>query len=118
VAAGKAAEAAELLERRFREEFEEHFVVEEELLLPALRAAGEVALVATTEADHAFLRAQAEAARGGDAPALLIFAERLTAHVRFEERELYPRVEGLVGSILDDVARRRPKPASRPGAGR
>ena len=34
-------------------------------------------------------------------------AERLREHVRFEERELFPRCEELVpGALLDEVARR------------
>lgn len=106
---GRADEAARRLVEGFDRELEPHFRVEEELLLPALRDAGEPELVARTEADHAFMRAQASAARaGGDADALA-FAERLTEHVRFEERELFPRCEAtLPAAVLDAVARRSP----------
>lgn len=101
------AEAARALAARFDAELAPHFQIEETLLLPALRAAGETALVARTEADHAFLRAQAAAAALGHGEGLGAFAERLREHVRFEERELFPRCEELVpGALLDEVARR------------
>lgn len=101
------AEAARVLAARFDAELAPHFQIEETLLLPALRAAGEAALVERTEADHAFLRAQAAAAALGRCEGLGAFAERLREHVRFEERELFPRCEELVpGALLDEVARR------------
>jgi hypothetical protein len=92
---------------RFDAELEPHFRIEEELLLPALRRAGEAALADRTEADHAFLRDRAAAARAGDAEAARALGERLHAHVRFEERELFPCCEALLpGEVLDEVARR------------
>lgn len=100
------------LGRRFEAELEPHFRVEDELLLPALRCAGNAAaaLAERTAADHAFLRAQLAAARAGDGAAADAFAARLVEHVRFEEREVFPACEALVpGAVLDEVARRAPK---------
>lgn len=81
-----------------RAELEPHFRIEEDVLLPALEAAGERALAERTRDDHTFLRS---------APAGEALAERLEAHVRFEERELFPRCEAVLdGAVLDEVARR------------
>jgi hemerythrin-like domain-containing protein len=97
---------------RFERELEPHFQIEEELLLPALEAAGNSDLVARTLADHSFLRDRAAEARTGRCEGLSAFAERLTSHVRFEERELFPRAEEtLDDAVLDAVARRAPKEA-------
>ncbi len=102
--------AARWLADRFARELEPHFRVEEEVLLTALRAAGELELEARTRADHAFLRAGAAAAAAGSTEHLLAFAERLFEHVRFEERELFPRSEAVLDdAVLDEVARRAPK---------
>lgn len=92
------------LRGRFDRELEPHFRVEEAILLPALRAIGEHALVARLEADHSALRAHLAAAERGDAGHVASFAERLVEHVRFEERELFPRCEAaLPGAVLDAV---------------
>jgi hypothetical protein len=46
-------------------------------------------------------------ARGGDLPAARAIGERLRAHVRFEERELFPACEAaLSDEVLEEVARR------------
>lgn len=109
IAEGRADEAARQLVERFECELEPHFSLEEDLLLPALREVGEVALVERTEADHALLRAEAGAAKAGRTGNLVAFAERLTDHVRFEERELFPRCEAtLPAAVLDAVGRRSP----------
>lgn len=111
--AGEAADAAREVAERFAAELEPHFRIEEEVLLPALARAGERELVARTERDHAFLRETAAEAGEGRTDRLAAFAERLIAHVRFEERELFPRSEAVLPpEILDEIARRRPKPAS------
>lgn len=83
----------------FVAELEPHFAVEERLLLPALERAGGVSLVARTREDHAALRALCAAGeREG-------FAARLVAHVRFEERELFPACEALLpAAVLEAVA--------------
>lgn len=92
------------LRGRFDRELEPHFRVEESILLPALRAIGDHALAARIEADHSALRAHLAAAERGDAGHLGAFAERLVEHVRFEERELFPRCEAVLpGAVLDAV---------------
>lgn len=77
--------------RMMAAELEPHFQQEEGGLLPALAALGDTGqLVARTLEDHRFLRqAAAELRRHPDRTLLLGFAERLQAHVRFEERELF-----------------------------
>lgn len=80
--------------RAYEAELEPHFRDEELRILPALERAGEHALVARTLADHRRLR---ELATG---PATTENARELgallTAHVRFEERTLFPAFEQLV----------------------
>lgn len=66
-----------------------HFAVEEPHLLPPVRAAGGDALASRTERDHAAIR-NCVLSGPFDEPGLRQFAERLSAHVRFEERELFP----------------------------
>ena len=98
------------LSRRFELELEPHFRVEEEVLLPALRDAGAIALADRVVDDHAFLRAKVAEAAAGDGHAARSLGERLQEHVRFEERELFPACEELLASeVLDGVARRSPK---------
>lgn len=87
-----AAMAAQVVER-FQAELQPHFDEEEAWLLPALARAGEGALVARTLADHAELTALAAGLAAPTAAVLLAFADRLSAHVRFEERELFPAAE-------------------------
>ena len=77
-------------------ELDPHFVVEETVLLPLLRAAGEDALVAEVEHDHQALRDLCGQLQHPDATSLLAFAECLSSHVRFEERTLFGVVEPLL----------------------
>ncbi|MCP3871297.1 MAG: hemerythrin domain-containing protein [Gammaproteobacteria bacterium] len=70
----------------FRNELEPHFQLEEQGLLPALRAVGEVDLVERTLQEHRQMRLLI-AGNGPDS--LLSFAELLSAHIRFEEQELF-----------------------------
>ena len=77
-------------------ELDPHFVVEETVLLPLLLGAGEGALVGQVEYDHRALRDLCAQLQQPDAATLLRFAECLTAHVRFEERELFGVVERLL----------------------
>ena len=79
------------LRERFARELEPHFRVEENLLFPPLAAAGAPELAERARADHARLRALARGAP--QAAAAAEFARRLHDHVRFEERELFPRAE-------------------------
>lgn len=75
--------------RMFDSEMEAHFVCEENDLLPRLAEAGEDVLVARTRREHEELRALVARLPDADAAILQRFAERLSAHVRFEERELF-----------------------------
>lgn len=79
----------------FAADLEAHFLVEENTLLPALAASGASDLVARTEHDHAELRSLAARLQQAQGATLLAFAECLTAHVRFEERELFEAIELL-----------------------
>jgi hemerythrin-like domain-containing protein len=102
-AAQGRVDAAEV-RRRFDAELRPHFAVEEEVILPALEAAGEVAFVERTRADHARLRELLAAAERGEPGRLAEFAETLERHIRFEERELFPAVEArLSQEQLDRV---------------
>jgi hypothetical protein len=80
----------------FGRELEPHFQEEEDWLLPDLERAGAAALVARTLAEHAELRALAASLAQPDAATLARFGERLAAHVRFEERELFEAYDSLV----------------------
>lgn len=107
---GQVDAASRRLAEVFARELEPHFAVEEALLLPALREAGEAALAARAEADHVVLRGQAADAAAGRPTDLIAFADRLVEHVRFEERELFPGCEArLPDAVLDAVAARAPK---------
>lgn len=89
------------LRGRFDRELDPHFRVEEEVLLPPLRALGDAELVARIESDHATLRAHLLAAEQGDHGRLADFARLLVEHVRFEERTLFPRCEAAIPAALD-----------------
>jgi len=96
----------ENMKQHFALELEPHFRVEEEWLFPQLEAAGEPVLVAQARADHARLR---ELVRTEPAPRLAReFSELLHHHVRFEERELFPRAESLLSLRALEAAGRAP----------
>jgi len=82
--------------RAFSAELEPHFQVEEQSLLPLLRSAETQSLVQRTMADHQQLRALLDDLRRNDSEALGSFGKGLSAHVRFEERELFPVIENLL----------------------
>lgn len=102
-AGATGAELAALLAEPWRETIEPHFVVEEQLLLPPLDAAGEAELVERTRREHAELRQLAASACHGDGDAAGRFAAALEAHVRFEERELFPACERRLDRATLDV---------------
>ena len=113
------------LQARFADELEPHFRLEEQGLLPALRAAGEDALVARTLGEHAELRALIG---GGADEAAARFGEALSAHIRFEEAALFetaqrvldPQVLAELGALHEQAARPAcpaPAPAPAPGKG-
>jgi iron-sulfur cluster repair protein YtfE (RIC family) len=102
-------DAAEV-RQRFDAELEPHFAAEEELLLPALEASAPE-LVARTRSDHEGMRAHLAAAERGDAASLAAFGALLDAHIRFEERELFPAAEAQADAeALDRIAVRKPHP--------
>lgn len=82
--------------RAFSAELEPHFQVEEQSLLPLLRSAETRSLVQRTMADHQQLRALLDDLRRNDSEALGSFGKGLSAHVRFEERELFAVIENLL----------------------
>lgn len=82
-----------------------HFRVEEEVLLPgwALKAPVDRPSVARMLEDHLAIRREALRIEAGDASLeeLRELGVRLEAHVRFEERELFPIIEAALGTDLD-----------------
>src|SRR5450759_1646608 len=80
----------------FSDALEPHFQLEEISLLPLLQSAETQPLVERTLADHQQLRGLIDALRQNDAGALDSFGKCLSAHVRFEERELFPVLENLL----------------------
>lgn len=82
----------------FDAELEPHFEEEERSLLPALVAAGELALVTRTLAEHGAMRNLMTHIRSGDAVSLKLFGQQLAAHVRFEERELFATAQDVLSA--------------------
>ena len=94
-----------------------HFQREEEILLPGYAAHGDAyhPLVLRALGDHVAIRQRAgviAADPSADAETLHDLGERLSAHVRLEERELFPLIEAdmpadelvALGLALDDPA--------------
>ena len=80
----------------FEKDGQRHFEQEERLLIPALPAE-DAALGERVLTEHADIRALA--AQLGSEPEVTIarrLGELLGAHVRFEERELFPRLEAVL----------------------
>lgn len=77
----------------FADELERHFAFEERELLPGLQTGAAQALAQRTLAEHAQLRSLRIGLVSCDVAALAEFARLLYAHVRFEERELFPFIE-------------------------
>lgn len=82
--------------RAYANELEPHFRFEEVSLLPLLHGTETQPLAERTLADHRQLRGLLDALRQNDAGALGSFGKCLSAHVRFEERELFPVLESLL----------------------
>jgi hemerythrin-like domain-containing protein len=70
-----------------------HFATEENSLLPLLQDVAQRPLVERTLADHRQLRELREGLLRNDAASLEAFGQSMIAHVRFEERELFPAIE-------------------------
>ena len=89
-------ELAVALPELFARELKPRFRIEEQLLLPPLRNAGEHARAARILEEHRQLRALAHATGRGDPASLESFGLLLEAHVWFEERELFPLAEAIL----------------------
>lgn len=93
---GRVAQACQRVIQAFYDELEPHFLVEEQSLLPLLRNVENKPLEQHTLEDHQQLRALLDDLRQNDIRALGHFGKLLSAHVRFEERELFPALERLL----------------------
>ncbi len=92
--AGLAAEIASAM----RHEIGDHFRMEESGLLVELERSGHDRMVNRTLSEHETLRAIAARLESGELACLRDFGEAMEAHVRFEERELFPLAESLLFS--------------------
>ena len=85
--------------QHFQQEIRVHFAAEEDLLFPGARKFAElIPLVEELMVEHATLRnefAQAEV-HALSAKNLLAFANRLSSHIRKEERQLFERMQELL----------------------
>lgn len=82
---------------QMRAELRAHFDEEERDLAPVLREAGETALAARLLDEHRALDCLFDAAQAGRQAAEA--GEALIAHVRFEERELFPAFEAQLDPV-------------------
>lgn len=91
VAAGESCIDVGLeLGRRFASEIEPHFGIEERLVAPMLESSAARHLATRTINEHQLLRSLLVGARSGRPRVLTTFANILEAHMKFEERALYP----------------------------
>jgi hemerythrin-like domain-containing protein len=85
--------------QRFRSEIRVHFEAEEQFVFPAARNFAELnALIGELLSEHAWMRtqfAQAEA-QCLSAAEISEFAQRLSQHIRKEERQLFERLQQLM----------------------
>jgi hypothetical protein len=95
-ATARALMCATVLER-FANELLPHFEEEEQNIFPALHGIHDVELQRAL-ADHELLMRLAARIESGDANALGEFGSTLAAHIRFEERELFPLYENLLSA--------------------
>ena len=89
-------EACQRAIQAFSDELEPHFQIEEKSLLPLLRSAETQPLAKQAWADHQQLRVLLDGLQQNNAEALGSFGKCLSAHVRFEERVLFPAIESLL----------------------
>ena len=98
-----SAEAASF-SRFFADESVPHFRDEEEHLFPLVVDSEEAQpLVVRALLEHQRLHALARDLASGDTARMRELGELLEAHVRFEERELFPLIERLLGELLARV---------------
>lgn len=110
-----AAEARAALLSYWSEYGREHFHAEEEVLLPAFAVHGDPfdPLVARALCEHVAIRrdvAQIEARPDAGPQRLRALGEALAAHVRLEERELFPMIEATLpadalAALAEELAR-------------
>jgi hemerythrin-like domain-containing protein len=94
--AEKVNQACQRAIRAYADELEPHFRVEEQSLLQLLQSTETQPLVQRTLAEHQQLRGLLSGLQQNDVVALNSFGKYLSAHVRFEERELFPVIESLL----------------------
>lgn len=80
----------------FFDELEPHFQIEEQTFLPLLHNTGAQPFADQAWAEHQQMRALLDGLRQNNAVALDVFGKCLSAHVRFEERALFPAIESLL----------------------
>ena len=94
----------------FRSEIGDHFAAEELVLFPIGRGFNSlVPVIEDLLSDHAWLRERFAQAEAGSIAAedLSEFAQRLSAHIRKEERQLFERLQELMTrEELEDLGRR------------
>jgi hemerythrin superfamily protein len=93
------------IEQQFHGEVTVHFAAEEAILFPAARRFEELgSLLDDLLVDHVALRKYFDEAQSQSlsAATLSIFAQRMSAHIRKEERQLFERVQALM--TKDDLA--------------
>ena len=93
------------LTRIFACDLEPHFQLEEKLLLTALISVGQFQAVERTLAEHTELRLLAGQSLTDNPDVLRRFGEALAAHVRFEERELFPLAESMLEEDILELIR-------------
>lgn len=98
----QVAKTCQRVIRAFSDELEPHFRIEEQSFLPLLNSVETQPLVQQTLADHQQMRDLLNGLRQNDVQALALFGKRLSAHVRFEERELFPALEHLLPAAKPD----------------
>lgn len=96
---GDVALVSQLCQRAlnsYANELDAHFRTEEQSLLPLLTNPETQILAQRTLTEHRILRGLLYGLQQNDVETLNHFGECLAAHVRFEERELFPVVESLL----------------------
>lgn len=97
-----APEAAAAFQAFWKAEGRTHFRIEEELLLPAFASRGDARnpTVVQVLVDHIEIRSAATRvmARTASLVELHLLGDRLAAHVRLEERGLFPLIEATLGA--------------------
>ena len=100
------ARIATYVVKAFDHELQPHFIEEERLLFIQLSPAGELRIRAENE--HAEICEKIASFRSATpaAPELLNFAALLEAHIRFEERVLFPELEQVIPrEQLDEIGK-------------